>query len=1030
MRHLRALAAALALLILLAGIPTLLTLTVGNPLAGWPDLLAGDLSDAVLVDVLAAVAYLAWAQFAIAVIAETLSLLTGLRPPSRLLIVPVSQRRLARALLAATFLLSPPVFSAFSTTAPPPAPVLATAPLAVTAATTPTTSGNAATAQHARQVDVADRPPTYTIRAEGPGTYWDLAERFLGDGQRWPEIWHLNDGRHQDDGTVMTSPGLLRPGWTVLLPASVTIRATDPTPAPATHTHAPDDEVTVKTGDSLWVIAEAHLGNGRAWPTLYRLNRGQPQSDGRRLTDPDLIQPGWTLRLPHDHAGDGASSGTPPTPSQPDTTQPPTASPTPVSPTTSEPGTPQPSTAEPSTADPTSANGAHRPEPTASPAASPAHPADSTAGIEFPGGWATIPFAAALSAAGALVWLRRRHRHHYAPLEDLDLTSDGLDPDDPDLQPLPAIVHRMRRAVREHAPRLLDPPLPQPTVTDYVADPARYRPAPAGPTGPELTGLTDLAHPDGLGLTGPGADAAARALLVAVLSTGGPQDPDASGQLIIPAPALEALLGDSAPAARELLRLRVTAGLTQALDLLEQEHLQRLRTFDEYDVQDITQLRDTNPAHPPMPPLVLLTHTPPEDLQARLIALMRLGTAVNIRAVILGEWPPGATVKVATDGITTTGTRVHRVATLDNASAVELLRVLREARTGEPAPQALVGSMGADDAESTDTEASDGGDGNSTITFEEGPEDDETDDGSTRVAPNESHDPAEAASTLNTTIDAGMPNPIPSRSRQVAIRVLGRIAVLDEQGKPVPGLRQHAGGLLAYLVIHRPGADKNEIMEALWPEAALRRAAERLSTEVGNLRRCIRQAAIAQDVQPVVNTGGRYHLDPSLVDVDAWTFQDALHRATATTDPALRQEALQTAVSAHAGPLTDGRDYHWLEPAREQIRRNGIRARLHLADLVSAQDPRRAAELTKAAATLDPTNEELARLAMGAHARVGDTLSVAARLRHLRSALREIDEEPSPDTLALATQLQQRDARSSAPHIAANGHDSHPTPKT
>jgi hypothetical protein len=66
----------------------------------------------------------------------------------------------------------------------------------------------------------------------------------------------------------------------------------------------------------------------------------------------------------------------------------------------------------------------------------------------------------------------------------------------------------------------------------------------------------------------------------------------------------------------------------------------------------------------------------------------------------------------------------------------------------------------------------------------------------------------------------------------VVICVLRRIAVLDEQGKPVPGLRQHAGGLLAYLAIHRTGADKADIMEALWPEASPRRAAGRLSTTV------------------------------------------------------------------------------------------------------------------------------------------------------------------------------------------------------
>jgi two-component SAPR family response regulator len=320
----------------------------------------------------------------------------------------------------------------------------------------------------------------------------------------------------------------------------------------------------------------------------------------------------------------------------------------------------------------------------------------------------------------------------------------------------------------------------------------------------------------------------------------------------------------------------------------------------------------------------------------------------------------------------------------------------------------------------------------STSTSEDDPEDGESDAAATGIAPSESQAPDEDPSGLDATADAGLPHPIPGRPRQVAIRVLGRIVVLDEQGDPVPGLRQHAGGLLAYLAIHRAGADKNDLLEALWPEASLRRAAERLSTEVGNLRRCIRQAADDQDVQPVINTGGRYHLDPSLIDVDAWTFQDALHRATTATDPALRHEALRAAVSAHSGALADGRDYHWLEPARERVRRNGIRARLHLADLVSAEDPRQAAELTKAASGLDPNNEELTRLAMGAHARVGDTLAVAARLRHLRSALREIDEEPSPETLALAARLQQGDAgaTSAGAPLAAIAHGSRPAPPT
>ena len=134
------------------------------------------------------------------------------------------------------------------------------------------------------------------IRADGPGTFWDLADHFLGDGQRWPEIWHLNDGRHQAGGAVMTSPGLLRHGWTVILPIDVHNSAMQANGVPTrvsgvSSRRSSDDTVTVARGDSLWSISEAQLGDGNAWPHLFHLNQGKPQPDGGRLTDPDLIQP-------------------------------------------------------------------------------------------------------------------------------------------------------------------------------------------------------------------------------------------------------------------------------------------------------------------------------------------------------------------------------------------------------------------------------------------------------------------------------------------------------------------------------------------------------------------------------------------------------------------------------------------------------------------------------------------------------------------------------------------------------------------
>ena len=55
------------------------------------------------------------------------------------------------------------------------------------------------------------------------------------------------------------------------------------TPGPA--------KVTVRPGDSLWALAKSHLGSGQRWPEILQLNRDQ-------IKDPDLIEPGWRLRLP------------------------------------------------------------------------------------------------------------------------------------------------------------------------------------------------------------------------------------------------------------------------------------------------------------------------------------------------------------------------------------------------------------------------------------------------------------------------------------------------------------------------------------------------------------------------------------------------------------------------------------------------------------------------------------------------------------------------------------------------------------
>lgn len=55
--------------------------------------------------------------------------------------------------------------------------------------------------------------------------------------------------------------------------------------------------------DCLWDIAERHLGDGRRYKEIFELNRNKLQPDGKRLHNPDLIYPGWQVRLPADAHG-------------------------------------------------------------------------------------------------------------------------------------------------------------------------------------------------------------------------------------------------------------------------------------------------------------------------------------------------------------------------------------------------------------------------------------------------------------------------------------------------------------------------------------------------------------------------------------------------------------------------------------------------------------------------------------------------------------------------------------------------------
>ena len=811
---------------------------------------------------------------------------------------------------------------------------------------------------------------------------------------------------------------------------------------------APGGTYTVRDGDNLWDIAATHLGDPFRWREIYVLNRHQPQRNGYTLTDPDQIHIGWTLALPASTTAPPPPAASPPPQSSPDSAEDP-----PSKPDTAVPTTPDQAQETPS-ATPTEPEGTRRPDddgvvpapitPPTSTSPSPSQSAqpptdadrpDSDAGLPMLGGWIGVPLGAAIAAAAAMVWRQRSRRYNPDP------AAKRNEPLEPDLIPLPPVITRVRRGLHQQAPHLLDVPLPHAlSIAEFNALPEHERstrPEP-GPSGPDLAGLSDLITARGLGLTGDGAEPAARALLIATLTAGWPVDLDSSSEMVITADALTTLLGTDAVDIGPIPRLTVTATLSEAVGHMEQVILERRRELEEHDVPDIATLQTDRPFAVPMPPVLLLAEAPPPETQPRLSTTTQLGHALQIGTVILGEWPPGDTLRIHADGHPTPATDTtpsaadppatepaeSRLAVLDIPTTVDLLRVIREAHTGEPTsnpphePAAQMPTSFASPQPDPDDTA------------------DPTNhdhDPAEQPAPAAHPDPAVATQPTQPTLDSGpgpqttadsvdetgsrspdtaanpdlrrLPRP---REQRVQIHLFGTPVIHNQHGEPVTGLRTRATELLVYLAAHREGATRTDIMEAFWPDASLNSADQRLNSEATNLRRRIREAAGNTKIQPVTNTGGRYQLNPDVLDIDAWALTDALDHTTAETGQ--RIAALRTAIQAHTAPLADGSRYDWIGPYREQYRRHGIRSRLALADLITAAEPRAAAELLQAAAELDPYHEDLARRAMHALARIGDADAIRAQFKRLVYALNDIDAEPTEETSELALTLRREAA--------------------
>ncbi|MEV7331401.1 BTAD domain-containing putative transcriptional regulator [Micromonospora sp. NPDC093244] len=866
------------------------------------------------------------------------------------------------------------------------------------------------------------------------------------------------------------------------------------TPVPhrtARDTASPGGTYTVQRGDTLSAIAHRCLGDANRWPEIFTLNRGThfPHVGGT-LRDPDLIHPGWTLRLPADNTPsmpapptsptDPPARGTAPPPSAPTTAPSTPAPPPPAQPTTpaphhrddgiepdatkatdtTAPGDPAPTSRAPTTpTHPAATNDPHTPTPR--PQAEPGTTLDT-------GSWLDAGLVAAILAAVALTWAHRRHRYTRRPL--------SADPrlDDPDMAPMPAVIHQIRRRTiparrrverpaaielpeesvkpsQQHAHDSPDPVEPDDEDTSGTPPPAASRgPCPLVPS---------LAHPltpiwptAGLGLTGPGAEPAARGFMVAALAAGGLDAPDERTWLVIPSATAATLLGADALRLPHTPRLTVTGDLDEALDLIEAQVLHRSRIVYAHEVDTVAAARAADPTEEPLPPVLLLADAATRHQRPRTAALLAQGQRLDIHGVLLGAWPDGDTVVVAADGTTSHADGqsprhgdhpavIGRLAVLTPSETSDLLVTLAESHTGQPQapapaqPAALAQLRTAapdtqplPDTESPppdDSSCDDGAlpasDPQPVPTASATP--DSADSETAAAAPTGADLPANAhAPSADTSRDgATTPSseePDPDRAAEdgqetnhgrVKVAVLGPAAIADIP--PGPTLRKKSLEVLVYLAVHDGAATVEAILDDLLPEAPATKAPGRLYTYVSDLRTIMRRTAGPGTY--LTHPHQRYVLNRDAVDVDLWRMRAAIRDANQATDPAKRLDALRRAVDTYRGHLADGADYEWIEPYREAVRQQALDAHLALADAL-ADNPAEQLTVLNAAIGHNPYAEELYQQAMRARAALGHLDAIRSLRRALTRALGEIDAEPSDETIALADQLVaqvQRPAR-------------------
>lgn len=787
----------------------------------------------------------------------------------------------------------------------------------------------------------------------------------------------------------------------------------------------PTRSYAVKPGDSLWRIAERELGSGFRWREIYQLNRGRSFPDGRSFSNPRLIQPGWTLRLPSDGRRETPGRRQTPT-ARVQSESEPVIVPSPQTSLT----TPSPA---PSAIASDERMGQRTPTPT----------------VRLPSGAiVAASFASGLLTAELLGRLRRRRafrplspRSSTEPLRTdpkliRELRFAGASPVPGRLDvALEAVAEawqaatstwpRFLLAVEDEHGALIDldgggssPPAPSggsvsprvtfsrrgglvraevrepfPTQLRRTSSPLQLGlSVPLGYTADGNSVHVSLLGTAGISIAGDRSAGLARQMLLALASSGAAEDLE----IVALGSALTELELASLP------HLRSECGWDASEDVLrtiQTESLRRARIMFEERVEDLSTHLAIHPDER-FTALLIVATEPPPGLRGLVEAIARQAPSFGAAVIALG-WTSEATgvrtiieESLSVESSLPIPSRLEPFI-LDQAAAEQALTVIRETHEAEETDD------GEDDTSSHEK---------SVVLTIPPPQP------ALPVAVVEEREPPPVSiaeeSKPPAAIDSPPFTPPPSIQKPVpppgvpAVRCLGPLTLARDGKSPQKGLRSNAFELVAYLVAYPAGASRDRLIEALWPDVQPRRADLELNRAAHHVRRLVRGP---NDNRPYIERDGEsFRLEEGAWWCDAWEFERLISEVDQAPEPAVAAARLRQALALYEGEFCDDKYYSWAEPVRESLRSLFLRASTRLSELLcDLSEPRAALETLNRAIAVDPLCEDLHRRAMVIEAALGDRARALARHKELARLLAEqLSIQPSPETEALARQIE------------------------